>query len=98
MESLPSIVNNPWWVVKCIINSAGWRSSLVPRSLVRRPESQHLNPLRDSSQASGIIIVVGHLSIEDHTSDQLERIWCAWRQAFYIEIQRGFLMLCGDIL
>ena len=50
--------------------------------------TQHVNPLRDSSQAPGIIIVVGHSSVEDHTSDQLERIWCAWRQVVYIEIQR----------
>ena len=35
--------------------------------------TQHVNPLRDSSQAPGIIIVVGHSSVEDHTSDQLER-------------------------
>ncbi len=34
---MESAINNLQWRMECIINNPGWRSSVLPRSLVRRP-------------------------------------------------------------
>ena len=37
-----SAINNLQWRMECIINNPGWRSSILPRSLVRRPATLSL--------------------------------------------------------